>query len=73
MSGRIIFEPKRPIVCERGVCEGKPKAENYRDGTIWECDECGSQWIKWSGVQYNESFDAWRRHTEPKSGGQESA
>lgn len=66
MSGRIIFEPHRPNACERGLCEGKPKAENYRDGTIWECDECGSQWIVWSGAQYNEAFSAWRRHTEPK-------
>lgn len=65
MTGRIIFEPKRPTACERGQCEGKPKAENYRDGTIWACDECGSQWIVWSGAQYNEAFSAWRRHTEP--------
>ena len=74
MSGRIIFEPHRPNACERGLCEGKPKAENYRDGTIWECDECGSQWIVWSGAQYNEAFSAWRRHTEPKplSEGRES-
>ena len=66
MTGRIIFEPKRPTACERGQCEGKPKAENCRDGTLWECDECGSQWIVWSGAQYNEQFSAWQRHTEPK-------
>lgn len=61
MAGRIVYEPSHPTLCERGMCEGKPKAENYRDGTIWECDECGSRWEKWSGVRRNEPFDAWRK------------
>ena len=34
--------------------------EKYRDGTIWQCDDCCAQWEKWSGAQYNEPFDAWR-------------
>lgn len=61
MSGKIIYEPHLPTACERGMCEGKPNPESYRDGTIWQCDECGSRWEKWSGAQYNEPFDAWRQ------------
>ena len=61
MSGKIIYEPPRPTACDRGMCQGKPKPERHRDGTIWECDDCGAQWEKWSGAQYNEPFDAWRR------------
>lgn len=68
MSGRIIFQPSRPTACERGACEGKPKAEAYRDGTVWQCDECGSKWEVWSGAQYNEAFSAWRRTGEPIPG-----
>lgn len=60
VSGRIVYEPLPPTACERGMCEGKPKPENYRDGTIWQCDDCCAQWEKWSGTQYNEPFDAWR-------------
>ena len=60
VSGRIVYEPLPPTGCERGMCEGKPKPENYRDGTIWQCDDCCAQWEKWSGAQYNEPFDAWR-------------
>ena len=65
MTGRIIFQPSRPTAGERGQCEGKPLAESYRDGTIWECDECGSRWEVWSGVKYNEPFSAWHRISEP--------
>jgi ribosomal protein L37AE/L43A len=62
VTGRIIFEPPQPTACSRGNCEGKPHAENYRDGTIWECDHCGAQYIVFSGSQYNEHFSAWRLH-----------
>lgn len=62
MTGRIIFVPPRPTACDRGQCEDKPRAEGYRDGTIWECDHCGAQWIVWSGAQYNEPFTAWKLH-----------
>lgn len=65
MSGRIIFQPPRPTACERGLCESKPVADQYRDGTIWQCDECGSKWEVWSGAQYNEAFSAWRRVSGP--------
>lgn len=60
-NGRIVYEPPRPTACDLGRCEGKPKPENYRDGTIWQCDHCDARWEKWSGAQYNEPFDAWRR------------
>lgn len=69
MTGRIIFEPPLPTACERRGCEGKPRADAYRDGTIWECDACGAQWVVWSGAQYNEAFSAWKLHrAAPKSG-----
>ncbi len=65
MSGRIIFKPEMPSACDRGQCDGKPRAADYRVGTIWECDHCGRQWIVWSGAQYNEPFSAWKLHSEP--------
>lgn len=67
MSGRIIFEPKIPTSCDRGQCKDKPRAEGHRDGTIWECDDCGRQWVVWSGAQYNESFSAWKLHRKPSA------
>lgn len=62
MTGRIIFQPPQPTACARGNCEGRPRAADYRDGTIWQCDNCGAQWVVWSGVQYNEPFSAWKFH-----------
>lgn len=64
MTGRIIFEPKIPTSCDRRQCKDKPLAETYRDGTIWECDDCGRQWVVWSAAQYNESFSAWKLHRD---------
>lgn len=61
MTGKIIYEPPVPTPCDRGACEGKPKPENYRDDTRWQCDECGAIWEKYSGAQYNEPYSAWRR------------
>ena len=66
MTGKIIYEPPVPTPCDRGACAGKPPAEDYRDGTRWQCDDCGAIWEKHSGAQYNEPYDAWRR---VKSGG----
>lgn len=63
MTGRIIYTPPQPTACDRGDCADKPKADGLRDGTIWECDHCGTHWIVWSGAQYNEAFSAWRRAT----------
>lgn len=65
MTGRIIFEPGIPTVCDRGQCEDKPPAADYRDGTIWQCDHCGRQWVVWSGAQYNEAFSAWKPYEGP--------
>lgn len=62
MTGSIIYEPPTPTVCERGDCADKPRADQYRDGTLWECDHCGAQWVVWSGAQYNETFSGWRLH-----------
>lgn len=62
MTGTIIYEPPTPTACERGDCADKPRADQYRDGTLWECDHCGAQWVVWSGAQYNEAFSAWRLH-----------
>lgn len=62
MSGRIVFEPPLAAECIRaGRCRDMPPAGEYRDGTIWQCDVCGARWEKWSGAQYNEPFDAWRK------------
>ena len=36
--------------CGRGQCEGKLRAAGCHDGTIWECDECGSEWGVRSGA-----------------------
>jgi ribosomal protein L37AE/L43A len=65
MTGRIIYTPPTPTACDRGDCADKPRADGLRDGTIWECDHCGRQWIVWSGAQYNESFSAWKLHHKP--------
>lgn len=64
MSGRIVYAPKIPSACERGQCEGKPHAGGHQPGTIWECDECGQQWVVVHGAQYNEEYSAWRKLTE---------
>lgn len=69
MSGRITFIPKTPTACERGSCEGKPDPKLHRDGTIWQCYECGKEWVVVSGAQYNESYTAWRVLTERNRGG----
>ncbi|MFD6699702.1 MULTISPECIES: hypothetical protein [unclassified Microbacterium] len=69
MSGRIIFEPKRPTACERGQCADKPGAVGYRDGTLWQCDDCGEVWEVWSGAQYNEAFSAWKISDSPAAAG----
>jgi hypothetical protein len=63
MTGRIIYTPPVPTLCDRELCADKPEAEGLRDGTIWECDHCARTWIVWSGAQYNEPFSAWRRTT----------
>lgn len=64
MIGRITFEPPHPTACDRGTCEGKPPADNYRPGTIWTCDECDREWVVVEGAQYNEPYQAWRHLTE---------
>lgn len=69
MSGLIIFEPAMPTACERGQCEGKPKAEFHRDGTLWQCNHCGEVWEVWSGAQYNEPFSAWKISDSPAAAG----
>ena len=61
MSGKIIYEPPVPTPCDRGACEGKPEAKDYRDGTRWQCDECGAVWEVYSGAQYNIPYTSWRR------------
>lgn len=57
MTGRIIYEPERPTVCDRGQCEDIPDAEGYRAGTIWQCDQCSR---KWEVRQYHNSLSTWR-------------
>lgn len=61
MTGRIVYTPPTPTLCELDMCADKPEAKDFADGTIWECDHCGRHWIVWSGAQYNEQFSAWRR------------
>lgn len=62
MSGRIVYTPPPSSECERlNRCLDIPPAGRYPDGTVWQCDSCGKRWEKWSGAQYNEPFDAWRR------------
>ena len=60
MSGRIIYTPPVPTPCDRGVCEDRPSAENYRPGTVWKCDDCDREWVAVEGAQYNECYKAWR-------------
>lgn len=60
MSGRIIYVP--PSAHD---CEGRPSADWYKAGTIWECSECGKQYVVVEGAQYNESYSAWRDADKP--------
>ncbi|WP_234057933.1 hypothetical protein [Microbacterium sp. NFH-22A-Y] len=65
MGGRITFTPPRRSVCDRPAgCQGRPAPEPYPRGTIWTCDECGSEWVVVEGAQYNEAYSAWRRLTD---------
>lgn len=65
MTGRITHVPTPAAVCERpGGCPDMPKAEAYRRGTVWTCDECHREWVVVEGAQYNEHYSAWRRLTD---------
>lgn len=55
MSGRIISTP-----VEAHRCTGLPSAAAHPEGAVWECDECGKQWVQVTGSQYNETFYTWR-------------
>jgi hypothetical protein len=40
-------------------------ADAYPAGTLWECDDCGKQWVVVTGAQYNEPYSAWRDASQP--------
>jgi hypothetical protein len=65
MSGRIIFQPTRNACASFAGCAGRPKADAYPAGTLWECDDCHKQWVVVTGAQYNEPYSAWRDAGQP--------
>lgn len=71
MTGKITHVPNQPTLCERGNCPDKPNANHYFPGTIWQCDECGKEWVVVQGSQYNETYKTWRELTEDNRDGRD--
>ncbi|AXC37874.1 hypothetical protein SEA_JACKO_14 [Microbacterium phage Jacko] len=66
MAGQIIYTPP-----EAHECSGMPVPERYPGGTIWRCDDCGTEWVVVQGAQYNEPYSAWRKLTENNKDGRD--
>lgn len=69
MPGRITFVP-----AAEHKCSGMPlqtKLDHRTPGTIWQCDECGQEWVVVSGAQYNEDYWSWRKLTTKNRNGQD--
>ncbi len=73
MGGRIIHVPEHPAPCSGYFpnCDGMPRADDHRPGTIWECDLCRRKWVVVAGAQYNEAYQAWRELTEKNREGRD--
>lgn len=64
MPGKITHVPSDATIHDQRGCQDRPSPYDYARGTIWTCDECGSEWVVVHGAQYNEAYTAWRRLTE---------
>jgi ribosomal protein L37AE/L43A len=69
MTGKITFVPTQKTLHDREGCQGKPHPDSQVRGTIWTCDDCGKEWVKVEGAQYNEAYSAWRVLTEKNRDG----
>lgn len=66
MPGQIVSLPDHAH-----TCTDTPDPTQYLPGTVWQCDECGTQWVVVEGAQYNVGYSAWRRLTQYNKDGQD--